>query len=95
MIGDGIPRCRRCGEELRRAESIALGFGPTCARRLRIDRDAMLPQRCRCCLYSQPALRLLAGIPTTWVPILRRDGSRAWLDTATGELLPRADDLAA
>ncbi len=75
--------------------SVSLGFGPTCARRLGIDVDAMLPQRGDGLIYSQAALRLLAGVPTTWVPIFRYDGSRAWLDTATGELLPRPLQLAA
>jgi hypothetical protein len=95
VIGDGIVRCRRCGESLRAETSVVLGFGPTCARRLGIDADAMLSQPADGLIYSQAALRLLAGIPTTWVPMHRYDGSPAWLDTATGELLPRVKELAA
>jgi len=83
------PRCQKCGQLLSNPDSVALGYGPDCARDLGLTVADALPQRCSCCWHSAPALRLLYGA----VGLVRRlelwDGSFGWVDTVTGEVLVR------
>ena len=82
----GDPRCRHCGRPLTNRCSILLGYGPDCAALLGITLADVLPQRCACCTYSKGALELLYGVGPSKA-VERWDGSTAWVDVATGELV--------
>jgi hypothetical protein len=77
-------RCRRCGEELTAPVSVALGYGPDCARYLGLAPGDGLPQRCSCCWHSQLALCLLYGIIGPTRRLLRADGDDVWVCMASG-----------
>jgi hypothetical protein len=85
-----MARCRQCGERLTAQLSIDLGIGPICAARLGLTAADLLPDRPGAPRYSQSVLQLLLGVGQVH-GITRHDGSRGWVDIATGQLVTETE----